>query len=296
VEHGLRTDEALGDCAARLLPLAERDLEGAPHLVARLVAAIQAAAPRGAQAPLPAASAERLGHLMAAVSGTHTAEVRELLEALAARFEGQELGQRAEDALLKLASPASSATPGATLTGDLHVFGLPTVLQSLSTSRVRGTLSLVGPGQTPALIAIEGGRITSALFANLSGADAVYQLLERPFAGKYSFTHRTDTVPGPLAPGALDATPTILEGMRRHDELRRASLLVPDEATLEATGHPPSAVPEEHDVGLVTALWEKASAGATPASGDETLDVDSFRVRRALVHWLEEGALRLRRT
>ncbi len=295
VEHGLRTDEALGDCAARLLPLAERDLEGAPALVARLVAAIQAALPRGALAPLPASSAARLTHLVTALSGTHTAEVRELLEALASRFEGEALGKKAEEALLHLTSQASSAPPGANLTGDLHVFGLPTVLQNLADSRVTGTLSLVGPGHAPATIAIEGGRITSARFAGLSGAHAVYQLLERPFAGKFAFTHRIDASPRSAPPGALEVTGTILEGMRRHDELRRAALLVPDDATLEATGHPPTAVPDENDIDLVTTLWEKASAGASPSSCEETLRADSFRVRRGLVHWLEEGALRLRR-
>ncbi len=297
VEHGLRTDEALGDCAARLRHLAEQDLEDTPHLVARLIAAIQAALPRGVLASLPVASAERLSHLVAALSGTRTPEVRELLEALGARFGGQELGEKAEKALTALSSrPSSTLLFGANLTGDLQVFGLPTVLQNLADARVTGTLSLLGgAAQTTATVAIESGRIASARFGGLSGSDAVCQLLERPFAGTFAFAHRTGAPSRPAPPGAMEATEIILEGMRRHDELRRASLLVPDDASLEATGRPPTAVPEENDIDLVTALWERASAGASPASCEEALRVDSFRVRRGLVHWLEEGALRLRR-
>src|SRR5262249_59669950 len=45
VEHGLRTEESLGNCAARLAPLADEDLSSTPHLVARLVAALQPALP-----------------------------------------------------------------------------------------------------------------------------------------------------------------------------------------------------------------------------------------------------------
>src|SRR5262249_44660856 len=145
---------------------------------------------------------------------------------------------------------------------------------------------------------IEGGHVMSARFGALTGAEAVLQLLERPFAGTFAFSHRQPPpVSGPVRPGPepLETTKLILEGMRRHDELRRAVLLVADEASLEATGKPPTAVPGDPDIDFVTALWEKAAAGATPRECEESLRVDSFRVRRGLVHWLEEGALVLRR-
>src|SRR5262249_58277775 len=45
VEHRLRTEESLENCAARLAPLADEDLSSTPHLVARLVAALQPALP-----------------------------------------------------------------------------------------------------------------------------------------------------------------------------------------------------------------------------------------------------------
>ncbi|HEY7516232.1 MAG TPA: DUF4388 domain-containing protein, partial [Vicinamibacteria bacterium] len=298
VEHGLRTEEALGDCSARLAPMAEQDLGDAPELVARLLAGIEAGLPRGVLASLPAGSTERLGHLAGALAGTRTQEVRELFESLAARFPRHELGakaQKALDALSALHATGSLAAPN--LTGDLHVFGLPTVLQNLADSEVTGTLSLLdGRMETVATIVIEKGRIASARRGGLSGADAVYQLLERPFAGTFAFSHRPGTSSSSPAVGeGIEVVRLLLEGMRRHDELRRASLLVSDDASLEATGRPPTAVPGENDIDFMTALWEKTSAGASPLGSEETLRVDSYRVRRGIVHWLEEGALRLRR-
>ena len=297
VAHGLRTDDALGDCAARLAPLAEVDLSDEPHFVAWLVAGIEAGLPRGGPAPLPADSVDRLGHLVAALAGTRTPEVRELFESLAARFPRHELGGKVEKALSALNALPPATRPAANLTGDLHVFGLPAVLQNLADSKVTGTLSVLeGEGEPRATLVLDEGRIASARHGDLAGADAVHQLLERPFAGSFAFSHRSGATPSSAAEGeGLDVVPTLLEGMRRHDELRRAALLVPDDASLEATGRPPTPVPGESDVDFVTALWEKSSAGATPLSAEESLRVDSYRVRRAVVHWLEEGVLRLRR-
>ena len=295
VEHGLRTEESLGNCAARLVPLADQDLSATPHLVARLVAAIQAALPRGVLASLPAASAERLKHLVTALSGTRSPEVKELLESLAARFARHELGVTAARALAAMdAVPAPTTSVVPNLSGDLQLFGLPSVLQNLADARVTGALSILGArGENSATVTLEGGRVTNARFGPLTGIDAVHQLLERPFAGTFSFSHRqaaADAAP-PRGGEPQETTKLILEGMRRHDELRRAILLVPDDAMLEATGEPPTAVPGETDIDFMTALWEKAAAGATPGECEEALRVDSFRVRHGLVHWLEEGAL-----
>jgi hypothetical protein len=300
VEHGLRTEESLGNCAARLVPLADQNLSTTPHLVARLIAAIQAALPRGVLASLPAASAKRLGHLVTALSGTRTPEVKELLESLGARFAREELGTTAVKALAVMeAVPVPTVPVVSNLSGDLQLFGLPSVLQSLADAHGQGVLSILNArGENAATVTLEGGRVVSARFGALTGDDAVHQLLERPFAGTFAFSHRQPaTAPGSTRPGAEaeETTKLILEGMRRHDELRRASLLVPDDATLEATGQPPTAVPGESDIDFTTALWEKAAGGASPGECEEALRVDSFRVRHGLVHWLAEGALALSR-
>ena len=82
--------------------------------------------------------------------------------------------------------------------------------------------------------------------------------------------------------------------MRRHDQLQRALALVPEDASLEATGKSPSSVPDEEDYDLVVTLWQKVCDGAAPRDVEEALAVDSYRVFHCLAHWVEEGALRLR--
>ena len=64
-------------------------------------------------------------------------------------------------------------------------------------------------------------------------------------------------------------------------------------STVAATGSSPSPVPDEPDYNLVVALWEKACAGVPPRQMEADQDVDAFRIRRPLAHWLEEKALRL---
>ena len=96
---------------------------------------------------------------------------------------------------------------------------------------------------------------------------------------------------GPLGP-PQEVVNLILEGVRRHDEWKRAAALVPDEAKLKPTDKPSTPVADEskeiHD-----ALWEKVTSGSTPAECEDSCAVDSFRVRRLLAHWVEEEALAL---
>jgi len=130
----------------------------------------------------------------------------------------------------------------------------------------------------------------SARCAHREGAEAVYHLFERPFAGTYGFQGGPHAASGPVL---ADVTSLIVEAVRRSGELQRASALVPEDATLQATGHSPSPVPDESDYNLVVVLWEKACAGVAPRQMEADLEVDSFRIRRPLAHWLEGGALRL---
>jgi hypothetical protein len=85
----------------------------------------------------------------------------------------------------------------------------------------------------------------------------------------------------------------LLEGFRRYDELKRATVLVPDDARFEAADAPPQAVPGEEDIDLVATLWETVVAGTTPEDCEKTLAADAYRIRRCLAHWVEEGALRM---
>jgi hypothetical protein len=130
----------------------------------------------------------------------------------------------------------------------------------------------------------------SARWAHREGAEAIYHLFERPFAGRYA----CDTTAAPPAGGALPDLPALVkEGVRRARELQRTSAVVPEELPLEATGAPPGTVVEEPDYDLIVALWEKACAGVSVRQMEGELAADAFRIHRPLAQWLEEGALRI---
>ena len=70
--------------------------------------------------------------------------------------------------------------------------------------------------------------------------------------------------------------------------------LVPDSMFLVPTGQKPTAHPAEKDGSLLQALWARASQGGTPLDFEEAVASDSYRIRRMLAHWVEQGALKVR--
>jgi hypothetical protein len=298
VEHGLRTEPELAGAAERLAALGRCDLSAHPDLLGRLLQACRAEVPPGFFSQPGKDQARRLLNLVTALAGSsRSEEVRELLHWLAARFSEHDFGRRAAETLQ---APAAAAPPGpidprAGVFGNLTVFGLPALLQSLADLRASGELTLLDPeGRRQATIELERGQVCLAQHSELSGSDAVYQLLERPVRGTFAFVGRAHEQEEEEEERALTpVTALLLEGLRRHDELRRAVALVPDEARLVATGRPPRAVPGEDDIDLITTLWEKALGGAAPRDCEGLLEVDAYRVRRCLARWVEEGALRV---
>jgi hypothetical protein len=207
------------------------------------------------------------------------------------RYPGEKFAEAASKALAAF-SKSGESTSAAGLSGDLELFGLPTVLQMLGQISRTGVLSLLTTeGTLHATLAFEEGRLRAARFGNLSGDDAVYQLFVKPFPGTFAFVSRKDieSSHGPLGP-PQDIVNLILEGVRRHDEWRRAAALVPEDAKLKPTGKP-STAPEGESKELSDSVWDKASLGATPAECEASSAVDSYRVRRLLSHWVEEEAL-----
>jgi hypothetical protein len=299
VDHALRTEPELGRASARLAELGAHNLSGQGALVARLVATAIAELPRRLLARPTVAQAERLRHVVAALADTRTAEVQELLETLAGRFPEEDFGRRAARILANAGAEGTGGfdpSVGATLSGDLRVFGLPTLLQSLADSRVTGVLRLVDArGRSLATMEFERGLLAAARYGSLEGSEVLYQLLERPVRATFVFVPRASGVEAaPEARPAREVTPLLLEGLRRHDELRRSSVIVPDDARLGATDRPPRAVSGEQDIDLVISLWEKVVAGTTPRECERTLAADAYRVRRCLVDWVEDGALCVR--
>jgi hypothetical protein len=289
VDHGLKTDAKLGSPMARLVEAGRVDLSGSKDLVARLIAALQSEQPRGLFG-MVMKNDDRLGWLIQALSGTPLPEVRAALEELADKHPGQKFADRARAALASLGAGSKPAeAPG--LSGDLDLFGLPGLLQTLAQSQLTGVLTLMNADKrAESTLIIQDGRFREARYGNLRGVDAVYQLFERPFPGTFAFVTRTSV--DDLAGGAPaeDVVGLLLEGVRRHDEFKQAAVLVPDGMKLKPTGVPSTPLPDE-DPDFARLVWTQVEKGATPLACQEAIATDGYRTRRLLAHWLEEGAL-----
>jgi serine/threonine-protein kinase len=295
LDHALSRRPALGSTMGRLSELSSQDLSGSPEVLERLFAEMRNTLPRGVLSFLAGKKDHDLLCLIEATSGTPSEEVRAALEDIAERFPNQTVGKAAARVLEGMRTPSASPSPD--LEGELDAFLLPSLFHRLGQTRATGTLALADKTRSRlATVTMDGGRIRACRHGRLEGENAVYQLVERPFAGTYVFHGGPAAAPAANSPPLPEVASLIVESVRRSGELRRASALVPDDATLEATGRSPSPVPDEPDYNLVVALWEKACAGVPPRQMEADLDVDSFRIRRPLAHWLEEEALRLVRS
>jgi len=295
VDHGLRRRPQLGDTLARLADLGAHDLAAEPELVERLLKALRDELPPRVlgitmQTRRRTAAAAQL---IAALSGTRSPQVRELLEEIATRFAGQPFGADAQRVLeASVADVRQEKPPLPTLTGDLGLFGLPTLLQNLAESQVNGTLSLLDAGAEPvASLRLARGNLVEVVSGRLEGPTALYATLERRQVDRFVFVNAAAS---PADPAGSPVLPLIMEGVRRLDEYQRAAAVVPDGALVEPAGAKPSRLADEPDVELMRAVWQRAVAGATPREVESEAAVDPYRVRRLLEHWVEEGSLRLR--
>ena len=125
----------------------------------------------------------------------------------------------------------------------------------------------------------------------LAGDSALYQLLERPSPGRFTFAQEEHPAPTAKGDSPREMVPILLEGMRRYDELIRATALVPDDGRYRATDHRPEKPPDETDTDFVRLVWDGAANGVTPAACEAKVGVDSFRVRRLYERWVTDGAL-----
>jgi hypothetical protein len=297
IDHGLGRAPEMGPTLDRLRELSSQDLSASPPVLARLLGELQANLPRGVRRFWAGKKDPELISIIDALSGTFTDEVAEAFQAIARRFPGHRFVPAAVRALEGFAARAKAAEESPLPTresGEMGAFGLPSLLQSLAEKGTGGTLTLRDAGATlTATLGLEGGRVRSCQVGRLQGEEAFFQLLERPLAGTFSLSGRSPE--GESSPsGFLDLASATAEGIRRYGGLQTASTLVPDDVSLEATGASPTTVPREPDYSLVVTLWEKACAGVTPRQCEAEVAADSFRIRWALAHWVEEGALRLR--
>jgi hypothetical protein len=292
--HGMKPNPLLGDTRSRLTVLSQHDLSFDERTVDILINAIREdLPPRILGRVLPARQPPPL-RLIEALSSTRSEKVEILLSEIAEKYGDHELGRAANAALAKLAEAGAATTvkqSGATLTGDLEFFGLPSLLQSLADQQATGIITLTSrsSGQTAGKLLLVDGKFADAQAAHLRGVEALYQLLERPVTGHFAFVpHAT---PPQISGEPLDIMPLLFEGIRRHDELRQMMIFVPDDLTLHATKVKPTPDAEERDPVVIREVWVKASSGTAVAEWEPLIAVDTYRTRRLVGRWLEEGAL-----
>jgi hypothetical protein len=292
--HGMRANPLLGDTRARLASLSQHDLSFDEATVAALVKTLRDEIPGKLLGRLLPKKQDATVRLIEALSGTRSAPTEELFKEIAQRFPDQDVG-RAAAAVVEKWAPGKTAAranePVATLTGELEFFGLPSIMQSLAEMRATGMLTLSTKQKQAAskLVMLEG-KFLNAQTGQTRGVDALYEALERPIAGTFSF------VPYPMERMKSDLDPIeimglLLEGMRRSDELQRIMAMVPDSMTFTKTNMKPTPHEEEKDPTLVREVWMKAISGAPVGELDRQIATDAYRVRRLIAHWLEQGAL-----
>jgi len=289
--HAYNRAPALGDALSRFEHLSRLDLTADPEQLAVLTKAIRELAPAKVLGFVAKRGNHELSCLMQAVAGTPTQEVRAALELIAERTGRHALGEQAQRILAKLEPAAKSSSEA--LTGDLDLFGLPGLLQTLSTSESTGELVLFDAYQArQGSITLIKGKVSRCETGKLTGEDAVYQFMEKPFPGTFAFR----TTSEPPTPGAtvFDAMSLILEGARRHDEYQEAKAFAQDGVRFEPSGSPAVRPEAETDGAFASEVWERAAAGTPANECEHEMKTDAFRVRRLYAAWVESRALRPR--
>jgi len=294
--HGVRPNPPLGDTRARLSALAPHDLSFDEQTVNLLIAAIREDLPTKILGRILPSRQQSPLRLIDALSSTRSESVESLFRELAEKFPDHEIGKAGAAALYNLtnaasAAPARTATAPA-LSGDLEFFGLPSLLQSLADQQATGIITITahGTGRTAGKLLMLQGKFADAQVAQLRGVDALYQLLEVPASGVFSFvSHPVPAAQPKTEP--LDIMGVLFEGIRRYDEHRQLAIFVPDDLALRPTAVKPTPDPEETDPAMIRDVWVKASSGAQLSEWQSQIAADIYRIRRLVARWLEEGAL-----
>ncbi|HEY3053716.1 MAG TPA: DUF4388 domain-containing protein [Thermoanaerobaculia bacterium] len=289
--HGMRANPILGDTRARLAALSQFDLSFDEQTVNVIVKAIREEMPSGKILSRLTKRQPPPIRLIEALAGTRSEMVESLFADIAENFPDEDVG-RAAAAALKSSTADKPATgrDSATLTGDLQFFGLPALMQSLAEMQATGIVTLIDKqtGQTAAKMLFVQGQFADAMIRNLRGVDAFYQLLERPIVGSFAFVPNAaaNTKAEPQA-----VVPLLFEGIRRHDELREACVVIPDDLALRPTAVKPTPSADEKDPAIIRDVWVKASGGGRVGEWESQIAADAYRVRRLVAHWVEQGAL-----
>ncbi len=290
IDHGLKAEARLGSPFLRLAEAGRIDLSSSPDLVTRVVAAIRAELPRSGMMGLVARKGDdKALSLIQALAGTPLPEVLLLLQDIESKYADRPIGEAARKALAALATVGQPPAPPATLSGDLELFGLPNLLQTVTQSELSGVLSVIDTeGRTRATLLVEKGKFRGGQCGSVRAENAVYELLQKPFQGTFAFVNRDVSGQADLTE-PQDLFGLLMEGVRRYDELRRAAAVVPDGMCLTEAGKP--SLPEGTDQAFAAAVWAKLATGRPVQECAAELRVDGYSVRRLAAHWVEEGSM-----
>ncbi len=308
--HGLREEPSLGDTMGRLALLGRRDLASDPPLVDALVGRLRATLPRKVLGMPVGGDVTAALALVRALAGTSSPSVRALLAEIASAHGDHPLGRAARTparpAAPGLASGAEAPVPSTvrvakarttaqSLAGDVALFGLPNLLQSLTSSGVTGDLTLQrADGSELGRIGFADGRLARCASGGATGTTALYMLLETPQPGHFAFSAAAggDTeLPDAEFTPPVDPMPYVLEGLRRHDELGPLRAIVPDDSRFARGTANPSLLPDEEDREFSAGLWRLVFSHMSAEECERRLGADPFRVKRMLAHWVETRAL-----
>jgi hypothetical protein len=296
VEHAYRKEPELGQTLGRLQHLAGCDLAHNHEQLQRICDTLRKMLPAKILGMVLGRRMLEVSYLVRTLSGTSDPGVHELLEAIVERYPDQDFAEQARVALSAVqAKPGPEPAQGEELSGDLEVFGLPTLLQSMAGSELTGRLVILERnGSERANVYFSGGKIHHCEVGRLRGLDAMCQLFERPRSATFRFEKVPPSDLTPQSGEMLDVTSVIMEAMRRHDEFQEDRALVPDGTSLMPTQAPKSLPEKESDVEFANAVWREAARGTAPETCEGAVNGDAYRVRQLYAHWLECGALERR--
>jgi hypothetical protein len=297
IEHALRTDPQLGETMPRLQHLGACNLNRDPDQVRKLIESLRKMLPAKVLGIVLGRRVREAARLVRALSGTPEPEVHQMFEEIIERFPGLEIAEQAREALARFRtgnSPESKSIKS--LTGDLELFALPNLLQSMGDSEQMGRLTITeSNGSDRAVFHLQKGKIVRCEVGRLRGLDAVCQLFERPKPGTFSFEPISTGEVAAQGQKPLDVMSTIMEAMRRYDEFQHDRAVVPDGSSMMPADAKPTVPKTESDKAFVQTVWHEAARGTAPESCEGGTG-DAYRVRRLFLHWFETGALALRPT
>lgn len=229
-----------------------------------------------------------------AFGGTPHQKARAALEDLVQKYPECQSGRAAAEALQKqeqIKTAKRVDTRAASLMGDLEVFSLPGLLQSLADTAVTGVLTLKNTkGDVIGTITFIKGRLKDSRCGMLTSEAAFYQLFEKPQPGTFQFVRALEATSG-TEEEYPEILGIMLEALRRYDEVQQMRAIVPDDIRLKIKAVKPSMLPGERDGLLFRDLWTAVQNGATPVECERTIALDCYRVRRLLSHWMESGVI-----